>query len=57
MHPVDLNGGAFVDGDLVQITAPNGQFLTAVGGGGALLANVSTPGDFETFAISTPARP
>jgi hypothetical protein len=54
----DLDGGALTDGDLVRLAARNGQYLSAVnGGGGALVASVSQPGDPETFILHRLAGP
>ncbi|HEX4346413.1 MAG TPA: glycoside hydrolase family 30 beta sandwich domain-containing protein, partial [Vicinamibacterales bacterium] len=49
----DINGGALVSGDYVNLAASNGQFVSAEnGGGGVLDANRTTPLDWETFRIS-----
>jgi mannan endo-1,4-beta-mannosidase len=48
----DLNGGALVDGDAIEIAALNGDFISAEnGGGGAVNANRTVALDWETFTI------
>lgn len=50
---IDVNGGSLADGDLVQLKASNGKFLSAVNGGGAALAaTAATAGADETFTIT-----
>src|SRR5436853_557825 len=49
---IDLNGGDLLNGDAVEITAPNGMYVSAVNGGGAnVVANVVSPSGNETFTI------
>jgi hypothetical protein len=49
----DLNGGALVDGDSVQLKASNGKYLSAVNGGGtSVAATADTATDDETFVIT-----
>jgi len=49
----DLNGGSLEDGDSVLFAANNGQYLSAVdGGGGMLRADAPGAGDDETFVVT-----
>jgi hypothetical protein len=49
---IDLNGGDLLNGEQVWLTAPNGMYVSAVGGGGAgVVANVLNPTANETFTI------
>jgi hypothetical protein len=49
---VDLNKGDLNHGDAVALRSSNGYYLTAVnGGGGAVNATGTTPGNFQRFII------
>lgn len=49
----DLNGGALVDGDEVQLSVESGQYWSAAGGGGgALTADATTPNDDAVFVVT-----
>ncbi|WP_233278099.1 M12 family metallopeptidase [Myxococcus stipitatus] len=49
---VDLDGGALMTGDLVQLQTINGNYVQAANGGGSgVNANPLVPGEWETFRI------
>lgn len=55
---IDLDGGALIDGDEVQIATANGLHVSAKNGGGdAASLSAALPGDDETFVIKRLAGP